>query len=45
MPGVTDRRDDKGLTNLWNAKIDFYEAMKASQYKQLEETGKVTSYR
>ena len=45
MPGVTDRKDDKGLTNLWNAKIEFYEAMKASQYKQLEETGKVTSYR
>ena len=43
--GITDRRTDTELTKKWDEKIAFYEEMKASQYKQLEETGKVTSYR
>ena len=42
---ITDRRTDTELTKKWDEKIAFYEEMKASQYKQLEETGKVTSYR
>ena len=45
LPGVTDRRHISTLTAEWARKEEFYEAMKASQYKQLEETGKVTSYR
>ncbi len=45
QPGVTDRRGDTALAARWSEKIGFYEAMKASQYKQLEETGAVTSYR
>ena len=43
--GITDRLTDTELTKKWDEKIAFYEEMKASQYKQLEETGKVTSYR
>ncbi len=45
LPGITDHRNDSELVTRWNDKIEFYEAMKASQYKQLEETGQVTSFR
>ena len=45
QPGITDRRNDSSLSAVWQKKIDFYEEMKKSQEKQLEETGKVTSYR
>jgi len=45
QPGVTDRRSDSALTEKWEKKITFYEEMKASQQKQLDETGAVTSYR
>ena len=45
QPGVTDRRTDKALCVRWQEKITFYEAMKASQEKQLKETGAVTSFR
>ncbi|MBR6173079.1 MAG: SGNH/GDSL hydrolase family protein [Eubacterium sp.] len=45
QPGITDRRNDADLSGKWQEKITFYEKMKASQEKQLEETGKVTSYR
>ena len=44
QPGITDRRGDAALSEKWQEKIEFYETMKASQNKQLEETGKVTSY-
>ena len=43
--GITDRRSDEVLSGKWKEKIEFYEQMKASQLKQLEETGAVTSYR
>ena len=45
QPGITDRRSDEELSRKWQEKIEFYEEMKASQLKQLEETGAVTSYR
>ncbi|MBO6162078.1 MAG: SGNH/GDSL hydrolase family protein [Eubacterium sp.] len=45
QPGITDRRSDEALSGKWQEKIEFYEQMKASQLKQLEETGAVTSYR
>ena len=45
QPGISDRRNDTELSRVWKEKIDFYEEMKALQEKQLEETGKVTSYR
>ena len=45
QPGITDRRSDEVLSGKWQEKIGFYEQMKASQLKQLEETGAVTSYR
>ena len=45
QPGVTDRRDDAELSARWDEKIAFYEAMKASQEKQLAENGAVTSFR
>ena len=45
QPGITDRRSDEVLSGKWQEKIEFYEQMKASQLKQLEETGAVTSYR
>jgi len=45
QPGVTDRRSDSALTEKWEKKITFYEEMKASQQKQLDETGAVTSFR
>ncbi len=45
QPGITDRRGDSELEARWQEKIEFYESMKASQEKQLEETGAVTSYR
>ena len=43
--GITDRRGDAELDAKWQEKIEFYESMKASQEKQLEETGAVTSFR
>ena len=43
--GITDHRGDAELSKKWDEKIEFYEQMKESQFKQLEETGKVTSYR
>ena len=43
--GSTDRRGDAELDAKWQEKIEFYESMKASQEKQLEETGAVTSFR
>lgn len=45
QPGIMDRRSDEALSGKWQEKIEFYEQMKASQLKQLEETGAVTSYR
>ena len=45
QPGITDRRGDAELDAKWQEKIEFYESMKASQEKQLEETGAVTSFR
>ncbi len=45
QPGVTDRRSDETLSARWEEKIAFYEAMKASQEKQLAENGTVTSFR
>ncbi|MBQ9562186.1 MAG: SGNH/GDSL hydrolase family protein [Lachnospiraceae bacterium] len=45
QPGVSDRRGDEALAAAWEKKMEFYEAMKASQMKQLEETGEVHSYR
>ena len=45
QPGITDRRGDAELDEKWREKKEFYEEMKESQEKQLEETGKVTSYR
>ena len=42
--GVTDRRSEAPLVENWNKKITFYEEMKASQYKQLEETGSITHF-
>ena len=45
QPGITDRRNDAALAARWSDKIEFYEAMKASQFKQLEENGQVTSFR
>ncbi|MBR1757687.1 MAG: SGNH/GDSL hydrolase family protein [Lachnospiraceae bacterium] len=45
QPGVLDRRSDDQIASRWQEKILFYEQMKASQEKQLEETGAVTSYR
>jgi hypothetical protein len=43
--GITDHRGDAELSKKWDEKIEFYEQMKESQFKQLEENGKVTSYR
>ena len=45
QPGVTDRRSDPELQKVWTEKIAFYEKMKESQFRQLEETGSVTSFR
>ncbi len=45
QPGITDRRGDAELDAKWQEKIEFYESMKDSQEKQLEETGAVTSFR
>ncbi len=45
QPGVTDQRGDAAIAADWQEKIEFYEKMKASQYKQLEENGAVTSFR
>ncbi len=45
QPGVSDRRSDPAMVSRWEKKIAFYEKMKASQEKQLKETGAVTSFR
>jgi hypothetical protein len=45
QPGITDRRGDAELDAKWQEKIEFYDSMKKSQEKQLEETGAVTSFR
>ncbi|MBQ1384564.1 MAG: SGNH/GDSL hydrolase family protein, partial [Firmicutes bacterium] len=43
--GVSDRRSDPAMASRWEEKIAFYGKMKASQEKQLEETGTVKSFR
>ena len=43
--GMADHRGEEEMALRWEKKIEFYEAMKASQMRQLEETGTVTSYR
>ena len=43
--GLPDHRSEDLTAARWDEKISFYEAMKASQFKQLEETGQVTSFR
>ena len=42
---AADRRGDAELAQQWQERIEFYEAMKASQQKQLDEEGAVTRYR
>ena len=41
---LADHRGDNDLAAKWQSKIDYYEEMKAAQYRQLEENGKVDSY-
>lgn len=45
QPGIEDRRGEEALSEKWAEKITFYEEMKESQFRQLEEQGKVTDYR
>ena len=42
---VSDRRGDAATAEQWQKKIEFYEAMQASQKKQLEEKGSLNSFR
>jgi hypothetical protein len=42
--GLADHRGDNDLAAKWQSKIEYYEEMKAAQYRQLEENGKVDSY-
>ena len=42
---VSDRRGDAATAQQWQKKIEFYEAMQASQKKQLEENGSLNSFR
>ncbi len=42
--GLEDHRGDNDLAAKWQSKIDYYEEMKAAQYRQLEEKGTVDSY-
>ena len=42
---VSDRRGDAATAQQWQKKIEFYEAMQASQKKQLEEKGSLNSFR
>ena len=42
--GLADHRGDNALAAKWQSKIDYYEKMKAAQYRQLEEKGKVETY-
>lgn len=41
--GIEDRRNDEQLKKVWQEKIDFYNNMKESQYKELEEYGCIKS--
>ena len=42
--GIADHRADNDVAAKWQPKIEYYEEMKAAQYRQLEETGKVETY-
>jgi hypothetical protein len=41
---LKDHREDEKLKKLWDEKIEFYNNMKAAQYKELEEYGYLKSY-
>jgi len=41
---LPDHRNDAKYQAIWDEKIDFYNAMKADQYKELEEYGYLKSY-
>ncbi len=41
---LTDHRNDEELIKVWTDKVDFYNAMKADQYAELEEYGYLKSY-
>jgi hypothetical protein len=40
---VEDRRNEEKLKKVWQKKIDFYNNMRESQYKELEEYGCIKS--
>lgn len=41
---LADMREDEEISKVWKEKTDFYENMKDSQYKELEEFGEIRSY-
>ncbi|MDF2870363.1 MAG: hypothetical protein K0R05_1938 [Anaerocolumna sp.] len=41
---LKDHREDEKLKKLWDEKIEFYNNMKAAQYKELEDYGYLKSY-
>lgn len=42
--GVKDRREESGLTRIWEQKVKDYNAMKEAQLKEISETGKVQTF-
>jgi len=42
--GLTDHRSDAELAAVWQEKVDFYNAMRDDQFRELEEYGYLKSY-
>lgn len=42
--GLEDKRKDESIVKVWEEKEEFYEALKAAQYEELEEYGEIRSY-